>query len=127
MLWALDERPQVRDAIKSAHEAAITEALTLLEDHAAYTRTGSGGIAQIETNGLIAAAFEHWDSRAGDPCLHTHIALSSKVQGTDGKWRALDARPLYAMKVAASETYNTAFEAHLTARLGVTFTPVGHR
>jgi len=56
------------------------------------------------------------------------VAISSKVQGTDGKWRALDARPLYAMKVAASEAYNTVFEAHLTARLGVTFTPrVGHR
>jgi conjugative relaxase-like TrwC/TraI family protein len=123
LLWALDERAWVRDAIKSAHEAAITEALVLLEDHAAYTRTGPGGIAQIETNGLIAAAFEHWDSRAGDPNLHTHVAVSSKVQGTDGKWRALDARPLYAMKVAASEAYNTAFEAHLTAQLGVTFTP----
>ena len=123
LLWALDERPWVQDAVKSAHEAAVTEALALVEEHAALTRTGSGGLAQIETNGLIAAAFEHWDSRAGDPNLHTHVAVSSKVQGGDGKWRALDARPLYAMKVAASETYNTAFEAHLTARLGVTFTP----
>jgi conjugative relaxase-like TrwC/TraI family protein len=123
LLWALDERPWVRDAVKSAHEAAVAEALALVEEHAAFTRTGSGGIAQIETSGLVAAAFEHWDSRAGDPNLHTHVAVSSKVQGTDGRWRALDARPLYAMKVAASEAYNTAFEAHLTARLGVTFTP----
>ena len=98
------------------------EALALVEEHAALTRTGRGGIAQIQTSGLIAAAFEHWDSRAGDPNLHTHVAVSSKVQGADGKWRALDARLLYAMKVAASETYNTAFEAHLTASLGVTFT-----
>ena len=89
------------------------EALDLVEEHAAFTRTGTGGIAQVETNGLIAAAFEHWDSRAGDPNLHTHVAISSKVQGADGKWRALDARPLYRMTVAASEAYNTAFEAHL--------------
>jgi conjugative relaxase-like TrwC/TraI family protein len=123
LLWAIDERPQVRDAVKSAHETAVAEALALVEEHAAFTRTGSGGVAQVETSGLVAAAFEHWDSRAGDPNLHTHVAVSSKVQGTDGKWRALDARPLYAMKVAVSETYNTAFEAHLTARLGVTFTP----
>jgi len=123
LLWALDERPHVRDAVRAAHEAAVAEALALVEEHAAFTRTGSGGVAQVETNGLVAAAFEHWDSRAGDPNLHTHVAISSKVQGTDGKWRALDARPLYAMKVAASEAYNTAFEAHLTARLGVTFTP----
>ena len=122
LLWALDERPYVRDAIRAAHEAALGEALDLVEEHAAFTRTGHGGIAQVETNGLIAAAFEHWDSRAGDPNLHTHVAVSSKVQGTDGKWRSLDARALYRMTVAASETYNTAFEAHLSARLGVTFT-----
>ena len=122
LLWALDPRPQVRDAIREAHEGAMREALDLVEQHAALTRTGRGGIAQIETNGLIAASFEHWDSRAGDPNLHTHVAVSSKVQGVDGKWRALDARVLYAMKVAASEAYNTAFEARLSASLGVTFT-----
>ena len=50
------------------------------------------------------------------------MAISSKVLGADGTWHALDARPLYRMIVAASETYNTAFEAALTARLAVTFT-----
>jgi conjugative relaxase-like TrwC/TraI family protein len=122
LLWALDERPQVRDAIRQAHEGAVAEALALVEEHAAFTRTGAGGVAQIATNGLMAAAFEHWDSRAGDPNLHTHVAVSSKVQGTDGKWRSLDARALYRMTVAASEAYNTAFEARLTAKLGVAFT-----
>jgi hypothetical protein len=58
-----------------------------------------------------------------DPNLHTHAAVSAKVQGVDGKWRSLDARALYRMTVAASECCNTAFEATLTALLGVTFTP----
>ena len=123
LLWALDERPWVRAAIRQAHAGAITEALELIEDHAAYTRTGTGGIAQIATSGLTGAAFEHWDSRAGDPNLHTHVAISAKVQGTDGTWRALDARGLYHLRVAASECYNTAFEARLTAALGVRFAP----
>jgi hypothetical protein len=123
LLWAVDERPWVRDAIREAHEEAKNVALALIEDHAAVTRTGANGVAQVATKGLIAAEFEHWDSRAGDPCLHTHVAVSSKVQGTDGKWRALDARPLHHMITAASECYNTAFEAALTIRLGVTFTP----
>jgi len=122
LLWALDERPWVRDAIRAAHEEAKNAALDLLEDHAALTRTGTNGVAQIATKGLIAAEIEHWDSRAGDPNLHTHVAISSKVLGVDGTWHALDARPLYRMIVAASETYNTAFEAALTARLAVTFT-----
>jgi conjugative relaxase-like TrwC/TraI family protein len=122
LLWALDERAWVRQAIREAHENAMHEALALVEEHAAFTRTGAGGVAQIGTNGLIAAAFEHWDSRAGDPNLHSHVAVSSKVQGTDGKWRSLDARALYRITVAVSEAYNTAFESHVTARLGVTFT-----
>ena len=119
LLWALDERPWVRDAVRQAHEDAKNAALELLEDHAAFTRTGTGGIAQIRTRGLIAAAFDHYDSRDGDPNLHTHVAISSKVQGIDGKWRALDARALYRITVAASECYNTAFETALTQRLGV--------
>jgi conjugative relaxase-like TrwC/TraI family protein len=84
LLWAVDERDWVRDAIRAAHEAALGEALDLVEEHAAFTRTGAGGIAQVETDGLTAAAFEHWDSRAGDPNLHTHVAVSSKVRGADG-------------------------------------------
>jgi len=122
LLWAVDERAWVREAIRRAHEAALREALDLVEEHGAFTRTGHGGVAQIETDGLIAAAFEHWDSRAGDPNLHTHVAVSSKVRGVDGKWRSLDARTLYRMTVAASEVYNTGFEAALSASLGVTFT-----
>src|SRR6202023_3403510 len=59
LLWAVDDRAWVRDAIRTAHEAAMREALDLVEEHAAFTRTGRGGIAQVETNGLTAAAFEH--------------------------------------------------------------------
>jgi TrwC relaxase len=103
LLWALDERPWVRKAIRDAHEQAMHEALDLVEEHAAYTRAGTGGIAQIATHGLICAAFDHYDSRAGDPNLHTHVAVSSKVQGSDGTWRALDARALYRITVTASE------------------------
>jgi len=121
LLWALDEREEVRAAVRQAHDAARDAALELLEQHAAFTRTGTTGQAQIETRGLIAAQFDHFDSRAGDPNLHTHVAVSSKVPGVDGKWRALDARALYATTVAASEFYNTRFETELTARLGVTF------
>jgi len=87
------------------------------------SRTARGSNGTSGTRGLIAAAFDHYDSRDGDPNLHTHVAITSKVQGVDGQWRALDARALYRITVAASECYNTAFETALTARLGVTFAP----
>lgn len=120
-LWGLDPRAWVREAIEQAHCAARDAALRLLEEHAAHTRTGSSGQAQIETRGLIAAVFEHADNRLGEPNLHSHVAVSSKVLGVDGRWRALDARGLYRMTVAVSELYNTRLEQELHARLGLEF------
>ena len=68
--------------------------------------------------GLVAAAFTHRDSRAGDPDLHTHVAVANKVQTLDGRWLSIDGRVLFKATVAASETYNTALEHHLHDRLG---------
>lgn len=120
-LWGLDPRGWVREAIEQAHGAARDAAIRLLEEHAAFTRTGASGQAQIETHGLIAAVFEHADNRLGEPNLHSHVAVSSKVLGVDGRWRAIDARGLYRITVAASELYNTVIENELHARLGLEF------
>jgi conjugative relaxase-like TrwC/TraI family protein len=119
LLWALHPDTRVQDAVTAAHRTAMTAALDLLEEHAAFTRTGAGGVAQIDTHGLVAAAFDHYDSRDGDPNLHTHVVVANKVLGVDGRWRALDARGLYRMTVAVSETYNSVFQAALTESLGV--------
>ena len=71
--------------------------------------------------GLVAAAFTHRDSRAGDPDLHTHVAVANKVQTLDGRWLSIDGRILFKATVAASETYNTALEQHLRDSLGLRF------
>ena len=34
------------------------------------SRSGSGGVVQEDVAGVVAAAFDHWDFRAGDPQLH---------------------------------------------------------
>ena len=68
-----------------------------------------------------ATAFTHRDSRAGDPDLHTHVAVANKVQTLDGRWLSIDGRVLFKANVAASETYNTALEQHLRDMLGVRF------
>jgi conjugative relaxase-like TrwC/TraI family protein len=75
----------------------------------------------VETNGIVAAAFTHRDSRSGDPDLHTHVTVSNKVQTRDGRWLALDGRVLYKAKVSLSERYNTHLEAHLSGRVGAVF------
>ncbi|WP_176458343.1 MULTISPECIES: MobF family relaxase [unclassified Rhodococcus (in: high G+C Gram-positive bacteria)] len=123
-LWAVAPR-EVSEQIEAAHESAIAAAVTYLEKHACFTRVGTGGVAQVDGNGLIAAQFTHRDSRAGDPNLHTHVAISNKVAATmpDGtiKWLALDGAALYRNNVPASEVYNTVLEAQLRERIGVRF------
>ena len=86
-----------------------------------FTRTGPQGIRQVNVRGLVATAFTHRDSRAGDPDLHTHVAVANKVQTLDGRWLSIDGRVLFKANVAASETYNTALEQHLHEALGVRF------
>jgi len=119
-LWAIAPR-EIAGVIEQAHAEAVADTLAWLEDHVAYTRIGHQGVAQVDVRGLIAASFTHRDSRAGDPDLHTHVAISNKVQTLDGRWLALDGRPLHKNVVAASERYNTRLEAHLVDRLGVRF------
>jgi hypothetical protein len=119
-LWAVAD-PQVAGQIEQAHQAAVHDALRFLEQHALFTREGPQGIRQVNVRGLIATAFTHRDSRAGDPDLHTHVAVANKVQTLGGRWLSIDGRVLFKATVAASETYNTALEQHLRDRLGVRF------
>jgi conjugative relaxase-like TrwC/TraI family protein len=119
-LWAVAD-PPVAAVIERAHEAAVKDALAFIEEHALFTRTGPQGIRQVNVRGLVAAAFTHRDSRAGDPDLHTHVAVANKVQTLDGRWLSIDGRVLFKANVAASETYNTALEQHLREALGVRF------
>ncbi len=119
-LWAV-ANPRTAAVIERAHQAAIKDALHFIETKALFTRQGTNGIRQVNVRGLLATAFTHRDSRAGDPDLHTHVAVANKVQTLDGKWLAIDGRLLYKAKVSASETYNTALERHLGDALGVRF------
>jgi conjugative relaxase-like TrwC/TraI family protein len=119
-LWAIAP-PEVAAKIEEAHHAAVADALAFIEDHALFTREGKDGARQVETRGLVAAAFTHRDSRAGDPDLHTHVAVANKVQTMQGKWLSIYGRVLHQHVVAASETYNTALERHLVEALGVQF------
>jgi conjugative relaxase-like TrwC/TraI family protein len=119
-LWAVAD-PAMAAVIERAHLAAVQDALAFIEQHALFTRTGPQGIRQVSVRGLVAAAFTHRDSRAGDSDLHTHVAVANKVQTLDGRWLSIDGRVLFKANVAASETYNTSLEQHLRDTLGVRF------
>lgn len=118
-LWAVSD-VGVQEQVVAAHHEAVSDVANLIEAYAAFSRTGEQGIAQIDTRGLIAAAFDHWDTRSGDPQLHTHLVVANRVQGNDdGVWRTLDSRILHRATVAMSEIHNVLLADGLTRRLGV--------
>jgi conjugative relaxase-like TrwC/TraI family protein len=117
VLWAA-ARPAEREAMWAAHHKGVATALQFLERHAAFTRTGHDGVRQIETDGLIAVRFDHTTSRAGDVQPHSHLLVSNKVRGTDGRWRALDARQIYDTLAAAGAIYSTVRDTETARALG---------
>ena len=120
ILWGLGDE-SVRSAVQAAHHAALALVLALVEDRALSTRTGHDGLVRLASRGAVAAGFDHYDSRTGDPNLHTHLVIANRVQGEDGAWRAVDARDLHAGAVAFSETYDGLLADELTRRLPVSW------
>ena len=122
-LWAVADSG-TQALIGKAHHAAVAEVVAFMEREVAATRSGAtagdGAVAQVDVTGLVATAFDHFDSRAGDPHLHTHVVISNKVQTAfDGRWRSLDGRPMHAAVVALSELHEAVFADHMTRTFGV--------
>lgn len=82
VLWAVADAG-TQALIADAHQTAIVEMIAYMEGEVAFTRTGAsagnGAVAQVDVRGVIATAYDHYDSRAGDPHLHTHVVISNRV------------------------------------------------
>ncbi|MEU7906412.1 MobF family relaxase [Actinoplanes sp. NPDC049118] len=123
LLWAFGDN-RVKQQVMAAHHDGVRAALTHLRAHGAFTRLGTNGIVQVDTDGLAAMVFDHRMSREKDPQLHSHIIVSSKVRITrDGRetWLALDSKAFYQATIAARVSYERAVEHQLGRRLGVRF------
>jgi len=122
-IWAVADAG-TQTLIAHAHHAAVAELVAFLEREVAATRVGAtgpdGAVAHVDVAGVAAAAFDHYDSRSGDPQLHTHVVISNKVLTVqDGRWRTLAGRPMHSAVVAVSELYNAALADRLAGTLGV--------
>jgi conjugative relaxase-like TrwC/TraI family protein len=123
VIWGASN-DKMRAELEEAEAAAFAKVWARIETDAAWTRVGAQGAAQVKVpHGLIAAGFVHRSSRAGDPDWHRHVAISAKVQAEDGRWLALDARPLHRITVALSEMYTTELEREMFDRFGIVAAP----
>ncbi|WP_067828588.1 MobF family relaxase [Nocardia inohanensis] len=105
------------------HLRALYATLETVQERYALARRGAGGKRVIDAEGLTFAIYHHWDSRAGDPNPHSHVVVSSRVLGADGKWCALDARALYQATVSLSCEYNARRIGELKRTMGYRFEP----
>jgi len=145
VLYAVSDDPRVQGAIIEAGETAVREALGWLEREAVRVRRGTGNeafltdlaardpdaaaAARIRTLpglGIVAAAFRHRTSRAGDPLLHWHTLVANIVEGPDGRWSAFVHPELFRAARAAGEVFQTVLRAELTERLGLEWRPGRH-
>lgn len=123
VLWGVADA-NTQDLIVAAHHSAVADVIDYIEREVAATRAGvanaDGAVAQVAARGIIATAYDHWDSRAGDPQLHTHVVISNKVQAElDGRWRSLDSRPMHSAVTAVSAYYNAVLADRLTGTFGL--------
>lgn len=110
---------RVAAVTRRAHDEAVEAGLRHLEDHGCRVRS-SGRLEGA--SGMVAAAFRHRTSRAGDPHLHTHALVANVARGPDG-WRALHTPLLYAEARGAAAVYHSVLRHRLASDLGVTWTP----
>jgi hypothetical protein len=73
VLWAVAD-PDTQAVIAHAHRTAVDEVLGYLEQHALFTRAGTDGVLRLPTRGAVGAAFDHWDTRTGDPTTRSTLS-----------------------------------------------------
>ena len=123
VLWAVADAA-TQERIAAAHHAAVADVIDFFEREVAATRAGisdsDGAVAQVSVAGVAAVAYDHFDSRAGDPQLHTHVVVSNKVLTVmDGRWRSLDGRPVFSSVTGLSAHYNALLADRLSRGIGV--------
>lgn len=117
----------VQKAVLDAHNLGVKEALEYVHQHAGYTRvhnkvTGMKDLQRLP--GLVAAAYQHETSRAGDPHLHTHVIVPNKQARFDGKLAAIDTDSLWHEAKAGGVIYQATLRRQLTQSIGAEWGPV---
>ena len=116
--WALADA-DTKETIAACHRRAIEVVLTYAEREVFHSRSGKNGVVQEDVEGVVATAFTHFDSRAGDPQLHDHVVVANRARSvSDGVWRTLDSRGLFKSVVMLGELHQGVLADLLTQELG---------
>jgi conjugative relaxase-like TrwC/TraI family protein len=118
LAWALGDQ-DAKERIYRCHRRAIEIVLAYAERQVFHSRSGTNGVVQEDIEGVVATAFTHFDSRAGDPQLHDHVVVANRARSvSDSVWRTLDSRGLFKSVVMLSELHQGVLSDLLTEELG---------
>jgi conjugative relaxase-like TrwC/TraI family protein len=108
------------DEFGAALDRALDKAADDLDVYAsqvASTRTRRDGRLEREANVAIQTTrWRHLTSRADDPHRHIHWQVSTKVQGPDGKWLALDSADMLKHLSGVTATHQLSIAANRELR-----------
>src|SRR5580693_8430865 len=97
------------ERLVQAHQHAVEVAVQELEAAAAARVRLEGANENRVTGNLVLAVYHHDTSRELDPQLHTHaVAGNLTYDGTEGRWKALQASDIYQRRAYLSEVYRNA-------------------
>lgn len=98
--------PELQARIKDAHEKCVKAALAYLEEGGiAISREGKMGCIKT-TAEIVAACFNHNETRALDPLLHTHAMLLN-IGFRNDKFGCLATGGLYRSALTIGQVYQT--------------------
>ncbi len=104
------------DRLIEAHRIAVSETLQEAETYAASRVRQAGANEDRPTGNLALAVYHHDTSRELDPQLHTHaVAANLTYDGTEGRWKALQASEIYERRAYLSEVYRNALAREVRA------------
>jgi conjugative relaxase-like TrwC/TraI family protein len=121
--WALGPR-EVANAVVAAHDRAVDQVVAALEVEVVRARRGAGGSQVIDTDGVVAAAFAHRTSRAGDPQIHSHVVVANLTPDKTGRWTAIDGSRVFRWAKTLGFLYQASLRAELSQVLGMRWAPV---
>lgn len=112
-LVAAGAEPTVAARVGAAHRAAVGAVAAHLE--AGLTvRSVTASAPGAEAEGLVAAAFHHTQSAAGEPHLHTHL-LVANISRSGSVWSAVDPVEWQLDRRALTARYHLELRHHLEA------------
>lgn len=110
--WAIADDP-MRKKISDAQAKAVAAALKMLEEKIVQARRGSGGAEHENVAGLIAAMYEHCDTRELDPDLHTHLLLMNTAERQDVTFGGIETKQIYEWQHALGAVYRAELSSEI--------------